>query len=119
MLLPICIKNSDFVTPAVKVEREKLVIASLPALSTQILDQARDHGRVMIGDMMRVTGASPKYTERTFPALAGRWPAGLLRQGQRLLVCAAVASLGCHFAGRGYDQAMNGATRARTRSLSP
>jgi Fic family protein len=54
---------------AVKVEREKLLIASLPALSMQILDQARDHGRVTIGDMMRVTGANRNTLKEHFRRL--------------------------------------------------
>jgi Fic family protein len=43
---------------AVKVEREKLTLATLPELAMQILDYARQHGRVTIGDAIRVTGAS-------------------------------------------------------------
>jgi Fic family protein len=54
---------------AVKVEREKLLIASLPALSMQILDQARDHGRVTIGNMMRVTGANRNTLKEHFRRL--------------------------------------------------
>lgn len=44
-----------------KVEREKLVIATLPELAVQIIDHARGHGRVTIGEMILVTGAS-RYT---------------------------------------------------------
>jgi Fic family protein len=54
---------------AVKVEREKLLIASLPALSMRILDQARDHGRVTIGNMMRVTGANRNTLKEHFRRL--------------------------------------------------
>jgi Fic family protein len=43
---------------AKKVEREKLVLANLPDLSVQILDYAREHGRVSVGDMIKLTGAS-------------------------------------------------------------
>lgn len=43
---------------AAKVEREKMVMASLPELAAQIIDHAREHGRVTIGDMIRITGAS-------------------------------------------------------------
>jgi len=43
---------------AAKVEREKLVIAALPELAVQIIDHARQHGRVTIGDAIRITGAS-------------------------------------------------------------
>jgi len=41
-----------------KVEREKLMIAALPELAAQIIDYARQHSRVTIGEMIRVTGAS-------------------------------------------------------------
>ncbi len=41
-----------------KVEREKLVLASLPELSLQIVEFAREHGRVTIGDVIKLTGAS-------------------------------------------------------------
>ena len=41
-----------------KVEREKIVLAALPEASIQILDIAKDHGRVTIGDMITLTGMS-------------------------------------------------------------
>lgn len=43
---------------AAKIEREKLVIAKLPELSLRILEEVRAHGRVSIGDIIRLTGAS-------------------------------------------------------------
>ncbi len=43
---------------AVKVEREKIVIAELPELAVKVLDYARDQGRVTMRDMVRTTGAS-------------------------------------------------------------
>lgn len=42
----------------VKIEREKLVMASLPELSLKILEFAREHGRVTISDMARLSGAN-------------------------------------------------------------
>lgn len=44
-----------------KMEREKLVLAPLPELSLQIVEFAREHGRVTMGDMIRLTGASRKH----------------------------------------------------------
>lgn len=41
-----------------KVEREKIVLATLPELSLQIVEFAREHGRVTIGDVIKLTGAS-------------------------------------------------------------
>ena len=43
---------------AAKVEREKITLATLPELAAQIIEQARQHGRVTIGEMAKVTGAS-------------------------------------------------------------
>lgn len=41
-----------------KVEREKIVLAAMPALSLQIVEFAREHGRVTIGDAIKLTGGS-------------------------------------------------------------
>lgn len=43
---------------ATKIERERVLLASLPDLALRIVDQARDHGRVTIGDMVKLTGAN-------------------------------------------------------------
>ena len=54
---------------AKKVEREKLLLSSLPELSVQILDQARAHGRVSIGDVVKITGASRNTLKEHFRLL--------------------------------------------------
>lgn len=41
-----------------KVEREKLVLATLPELSLQIVEFAKEHGRVTVADAVRLTGVS-------------------------------------------------------------
>ena len=43
---------------AVKIEREKLIVAALPGLSVQILEYVREHGRVTMGEIIRLTGVS-------------------------------------------------------------
>ncbi len=43
---------------AAKIEREKLLVSSLPELSLRVLDHAREHGRVSTGEIIRLTGAS-------------------------------------------------------------
>ena len=43
---------------AKKLEREKLLLSSLPELSVQILDHARAHGRVSIGEIAKLAGVS-------------------------------------------------------------
>ncbi len=53
-----------------KVEREKLVLSALPELSVRILDQAREHGRVSIGDMVTLTGTSRNTLKEHFRLLA-------------------------------------------------
>ena len=53
----------------IKVEREKIVIATMPELSVQILDQARNYGRVTIGEMVEISGASRNTLKEHFRAL--------------------------------------------------
>jgi Fic family protein len=54
---------------ATKVEREKNALVTLPKLAVDILDYARDHGRVTTRDMMREYGASPNTLKATFTSL--------------------------------------------------
>ena len=62
---------------AVKVEREKLVLATLPELAVSILDYARDQGRVTMRDILRSTGASRNTLKEHFRVLVAR---NLLKQ---------------------------------------
>lgn len=41
-----------------KVEREKIVLAALPDLSLQIVEFAREHGRITMAEALKLTGAS-------------------------------------------------------------
>ena len=41
-----------------RIERERLIFGDLPELSNQILELAREHGRVSTGDVVRATGRS-------------------------------------------------------------
>ncbi len=52
-----------------KVEREKIVLSNLPELSVQILEHARAHGRVTIGEMIQLTGVSRNTLKDHFRAL--------------------------------------------------
>ncbi|MBF0354945.1 MAG: Fic family protein [Alphaproteobacteria bacterium] len=54
---------------AAKIEREKLVLSSLPELSLRILDHAREHGRVGIGEMIKLTGSSRNTLKQQFRQL--------------------------------------------------
>jgi Fic family protein len=55
-----------------KIEREKLVLATLPELSLQIVEFAREHGRVTMGDAIRLTGSSRNTLKQHFRALVER-----------------------------------------------
>jgi Fic family protein len=60
-----------------KIEREKIVFASLPALSLQIVEFTREHGRIQIGDAVKLTGANRNTLKQHFRNLVER---GHLRQ---------------------------------------
>jgi Fic family protein len=57
---------------AKKIDREKFALSSLPALSLRILDQAREHGRVSMGDIIRLTGASRNTLKQQFRQLVDK-----------------------------------------------
>ncbi|CAL4870019.1 hypothetical protein MMA231_04317 (plasmid) [Asticcacaulis sp. MM231] len=52
-----------------KVEREKIILSAVPELSVRILEHAREHGRVTIGEMARITGASRNTLKEHFRQL--------------------------------------------------
>ena len=52
-----------------KIDRKKLVLATLPELSLRIVEFAREHGRVTMGDMIRLTGGSRSTLKQHFRAL--------------------------------------------------
>jgi len=55
-----------------KVERERIVLAALPELSMQIVEFAREHGRVTMMDAIKLTGASRNTLKQHFRDLTGR-----------------------------------------------
>ena len=57
---------------AKKVEREKIVLAALPELSVKIVEFAREHGRVTIGDIVKLTGASRNTLKQHFRQLVAQ-----------------------------------------------
>jgi Fic family protein len=67
---------------AVKVEREKIVMAALPELAVQIIDHARQHGRVTMGDMIKVTGASRNTLKEHFRRLLAQGHLGQYGKGK-------------------------------------
>ena len=55
-----------------KVEREKIVLAALPNLSLQIVEFAREHGRITISEAIKLTGANRNTLKQHFRALVER-----------------------------------------------
>ena len=56
----------------VKVEREQRMMVELSPLALQILDYARDQGRIATRDMVREYGASPNTVKATFRTLVAK-----------------------------------------------
>jgi len=56
----------------IKIEREKIVLAAMPELSLHIVEFAREHGRVTIGETIKLTGASRNTLKQHFRALVER-----------------------------------------------
>ena len=55
-----------------KVEREKIVLATLPELSLHIVEFAREHGRVTMADAIKLTNASRNTLKQHFRNLVAR-----------------------------------------------
>jgi Fic family protein len=55
-----------------KVEREKIVLATMPELQLQIVEFAREHGRVTIGEAIKLTSASRNTLKQHFRTLVER-----------------------------------------------
>lgn len=55
-----------------KVEREKLVLAVLPDLALQIMDLAREHGRIRMAMAVQLTGANRNTLKEHFRTLVER-----------------------------------------------
>lgn len=55
-----------------KIEREKVVLAVLPALSLQIVEFAREHGRVTMRDAIKLTGSNRNTLKQHFRDLIER-----------------------------------------------
>jgi Fic family protein len=53
-----------------KMERERIMLADMPALSVLILELAREHGRVTVAEAVRVSGASRNTVKTRLKVLA-------------------------------------------------
>ena len=49
-----------------KIARERIVLAAMPELSLQIVEFAREHGRITIGDAIQLTGVSRNTLKQHF-----------------------------------------------------
>jgi predicted HTH transcriptional regulator len=56
---------------AKKVEREKIVLATMPEL-LRIIEHAREHGRVTISDIVKLTGTSRNTLKQHFRQLVAQ-----------------------------------------------
>ena len=52
-----------------KIEREKRVLAALPALALQVVEFAREHGRITMGEAIRLTGGNRNTLKQHFRTL--------------------------------------------------
>jgi Fic family protein len=57
---------------AKKVEREKIVLANMPELSLRIIEHTREHGRVTISDIVKLTGVSRNTLKQHFRQLVAQ-----------------------------------------------
>jgi Fic family protein len=57
---------------AKKAEREKIILAALPELSMRIIEFAREHGRVTISDIVKLTGTSRNTLKQHFRQLVAQ-----------------------------------------------
>ena len=55
-----------------KIEREKIVLASMPELQLQIVEFAREHGRTTMAEVIKLTGASRNTLKQHFRTLVAR-----------------------------------------------
>ena len=62
-----------------KIEREKRVLAALPALALQVVEFAREHGRITMGEAIRLTGGNRNTLKQHFRALVDQ--GHLVRRG--------------------------------------
>jgi Fic family protein len=70
---------------AKKVEREKIVLAALPELSMRVIEHAREHGRVTISDIVKLTGASRNTLKQHFRQLVAQGHLALHGSGRGAL----------------------------------
>jgi predicted HTH transcriptional regulator len=63
------VDNQHLVRFVLRSEREKIVLAALPELSMRIIEHTREHGRVTISDIVRLTGTSRNTLKQHFRQL--------------------------------------------------
>jgi hypothetical protein len=63
------------------------------SLAVQILDHARQHGRVTMGETIRISGCEPQYAAEALSQPGGEAAPDAPRHWQRLLVCTALMQI--------------------------
>ncbi len=53
----------------IKIQREKILVDTLPELSIQILELAKEHGRLTIGQIVQITGANRNTVKKHLQSL--------------------------------------------------
>ena len=52
-----------------KIQREKILVETLPELSVLIIELAKDHGRMTIGQIVQITGANRNTVKKHLQSL--------------------------------------------------
>ena len=52
-----------------KLERERIILGALPELSLQIIDAVKEHGRITIGEIVKLTGANRNTVKKHLATL--------------------------------------------------
>jgi predicted HTH transcriptional regulator len=55
-----------------KIEKEKMVVVELPEISLRILEHIKQHGRVTMTEMVKITGVSRNTLKTHFRMLTSR-----------------------------------------------
>ena len=55
-----------------KIEHEKILLHSMPALSTIIIDYIKNHGRVTLSEIVKISGANRNTMKKHFQSLVAK-----------------------------------------------
>ena len=75
---------------AIKIEREKMMVAALPNLSVEIVEYVRQHGRATMGEIIRLTGGESQHSQGASRAVGRQAASRQTRHREGQLVCASL-----------------------------